>query len=231
MTGRGGPWYAPSPPTTSWYSNVAPPTFSSTEIRDLVIACLVLTFDFVIILGGGGLLSGGLLNLPGGLALERIVAIAALTALTGFAGHEMAHKFSAQDRGMWAEFRMSVMGLITSILFSFIGFLWAAPGATYVGGMGTREDQGVTSLAGPGWNLIMASVFAVGGFLDPSHVLGTIFLYVALLNVYLAGFNLLPFWVLDGRKVFRWNKAVWTGAFVLAVVFGLWLYLNPYRPV
>jgi Zn-dependent protease len=36
---------------------------------------------------------------------------------------------------------------------------------------------------------------------------------VGSINLYLAFFNLLPFFVLDGAKVFAWNKLVWAALF------------------
>jgi len=36
---------------------------------------------------------------------------------------------------------------------------------------------------------------------------------VGSINFYLALFNLLPVFVLDGAKVFAWNKAVWAALF------------------
>jgi Zn-dependent protease len=40
----------------------------------------------------------------------------------------------------------------------------------------------------------------------------------ALINAFMAVFNLIPFGVLDGLKVFRWSKPVWLVLFALAAL-------------
>ncbi len=37
-------------------------------------------------------------------------------------------------------------------------------------------------------------------------------------NFFLALFNMLPIFVLDGAKVFRWNKLLWAAVFVPLVI-------------
>ncbi len=231
MWGSSGSTYSYTP-YSPMYRVVPQPShrFSRTEIRDLVIASLVLTLDLWLILTGQGLLYGGYgrqLLLSGSyLLILGDLAIAGLTAVLGFAAHEMAHKFAAQARGLWAEFRMSIQGLVFSVIFAFIGFLFAAPGATYIGGTGTREEAGVTSLAGPGVNLAMAAIFLLVYWPFRASIYSFIPATVAIFNIYLAGFNLLPFWVLDGAKVWRWNKGIWAASFGITVLFFLFVYFG-----
>lgn len=192
-------------------------TTSPTEIRHLTIAFVVLTLDFTLVFTAG---AAGLPGLSAGL-LAQIVLTAAAAGLTGFVAHEMAHKVSAQRRGYWAEFRMSPIWLVFSLVVAaFSGFLFAAPGATVIGGMGGKEDWGRTALAGPLTNIGFASVFyasavvlfAVGSF-------ATVwFLFLAFINGWFATFNLIPFGPLDGRKVFSWNAGVWVGALAMGVL-------------
>jgi Zn-dependent protease len=40
----------------------------------------------------------------------------------------------------------------------------------------------------------------------------------AAINAFMALFNLIPFGVLDGLKVFRWNKQVWLVLLALAAL-------------
>jgi Zn-dependent protease len=40
----------------------------------------------------------------------------------------------------------------------------------------------------------------------------------AAINAFMAVFNLIPFGVLDGLKVFRWSKAIWLVLFALAAL-------------
>ena len=213
----GGGYWVGSTPTPSSRNTTSP-----TEIMHAAIAFLVLTVDIAI-------LQSGLLGQVqfGGFSPSALVAglpFGAAAALTGFLLHEMAHKVAAERRGFWAEFRMSPVGLILSVITASFGFLFAAPGATVVGGMGSAEDWGRTSLAGPALNLVEATVFALAGLalgfgpdsLGPAAVF---LVLLAFINGWFATFNLLPLGPLDGRKVLRWSSRIWSVAFVAAAVF------------
>ena len=41
----------------------------------------------------------------------------------------------------------------------------------------------------------------------------------AYINGFLATFNLLPFGIIDGKKVFNWNKAIWMLFFSISILF------------
>lgn len=211
------------PVTYYWTSTSQPPpgrvTTSRVEIRDILIAYLVLTLDLVIILGGTSVLAAGTgagisFNVP-------VVILAAAAALTGFLAHELAHKVAAQRRHCWAEFRMFPMGLVLSVLTAFIGFLFAAPGATMVGGMYDIRSWGRTSLAGPATNLAFAAAFLAGAYAAAFAGIGGFTLYALLIltffNAWFAAFNLVPLGPLDGRKVLNWDPTVWAIAMVASV--------------
>jgi Zn-dependent protease len=196
-------------------------TTSSTEVTHLTIAALVLAVDLAIIIanpiGGGSSLVG---KLGGSLG---VFAVALAIALSAFVAHEMAHKVVAQRYGFWAEFRMSPFGLLISFMTALFGFLFAAPGATVIGGMGNAREWGRTSLAGPGLNFVLGLAF-FGGFglvhaLKLPVGLGAALLLLAFYNGWWAAFNLIPIGPLDGRKVWRWSHRVWTAAFLLALAF------------
>jgi Zn-dependent protease len=211
-------------------------TTSPTELRDISIAFVVLTLDMLFVLLGG---VAGLIGLsPVGLALQ-FAAVAAAAALTGFVAHELAHKVSAQRRGYWAEFRMSPVWLLLSLVISaFSGFLFAAPGATVIGGMGNRDDWGKTALAGPAVNMVFAIGFYAGAvvLIDLGSYAAIWLLFLAFINGWFATFNLIPIGPLDGRKVLSWNVGIWAGAIVLggalAALGGLALYYGflPFNP-
>jgi len=199
-------------------------TTSRTELFQLGIAFAVLTLDFTLILGYGGLLFSGT---GGAVAISpTIIAVAATAGLTAFVAHEMAHKISAQRHGCWAEFRYAPMWLLFSIFSSFLGFLWAAPGATVVGGMADVHDWGRTSLAGPLSNIGFAAAFyagAVGAF-EAGSSLWVWLVLLGYLNGWFGTFNLLPIGPLDGRKVFHWSKEAWILAIVAAACFAVVCY-------
>jgi len=144
---------------------------------------------------------------------------------TGFLGHELAHKFTAERDGCWAEFKLWTYGALMSLLFALVSlgtFVFAAPGAVYIAsrsgyfGEGLdRKTNGIVSLMGPVINIIAASAF-LGAYLAArlasfSVVLGNFnFLQVGVeINLWLAAFNLLPVFILDGQKVFAWDKRIW----------------------
>lgn len=185
---------------------------SRTEILHLLLAFGVLTVDLVILLGGGGFLTAGRAGLFAFVSVTVVLA-AATAALTGFLCHELAHKFYAQRHGFWAEFRMSPMGLVISLITAFAGFLWAAPGATMVSGMADYDlvRWGKTSLAGPVTNAFFGGIFYVGAL--ATFLVGSAyypwFVLLAWFNGWFATFNLLPFGPLDGAKVLRWSKPAW----------------------
>lgn len=211
-------------PNTSYYYTTtaypaAPARYATSpiEIRDLLIAFIVLTFDLMLIIGSLSLFAG-VSSLAGFLSLSTF-AIAATAAVTGFLAHELAHKFVAQRHHAWAEFRMSPAGLAFSVLTASFGFLFAAPGATVVGGMNDLREWGRTSLAGPMTNLAFSAVFFAGAVATSvSHLSAAVvgaFLWLTFFNGWFATFNLLPFGPLDGAKVMRWSRTTWIGAIVI----------------
>lgn len=182
------------------------------EIGDLIISALVLAFAFSMMFSG--------------MRVHRILALfpaSLITVSVGFLIHELAHKFTAQRFGCLAEYQMWPHGLMLAILFSFFGFVFAAPGAVMIRprvdpwgfrvGL-SRREIGLISLAGPLSNIILASAFLL---LYPTF-LAQMFLRGARINAFLALFNLFPIPPLDGAKVFFWSKSVWVGVFLPAIV-------------
>lgn len=193
-------------------------TTSATEILHLAVAFAVLTGDIALLqvrtFGAPTTFS------TSSLVVEFALAFGAAATLTGFLAHEMAHKFVAQRDGLWAEFRASTVGLVFSVVTAFIGFLFAAPGATVVNGYGDLREWGRISLAGPAVNLVFGGTFlggslllgAIGGHPLASYGLGLL----AFINGWFAAFNLIPVGPLDGVKVWRWGHGIWVLAMVLA---------------
>ncbi|HXW67386.1 MAG TPA: site-2 protease family protein [Thermoplasmata archaeon] len=201
-------------------------TTSRQEVLQISVAFAVLTLDFVLILFVGGVFTGSSVSSIVAVPLD-LVGFAALVALTAFVCHELAHKISAQRHGYWAEFRWSPIGLAFSVVTAYLGLLFAAPGATVIGGMGNVRDWGRTSLAGPLTNLSFAAAFYAGAtaawfFASPLYFW---LLLLAWFNSFFGVFNLLPFGPLDGAKVLRWSSAIWVVAFVVGVAAAVVSYL------
>jgi Zn-dependent protease len=194
-------------------------TTSPREILNIAVAFAVLTFDFVLIIGVGGLASGAGLGSLTSIPLEIVLACVGIAG-TAFVCHEMAHKVAAERMGYWAEFRWSPMGLVFSLFTSLFGFLFALPGATVVSGMADVRQWGRTAIAGPATNLAFAGIFyaATLTLWSVGNTLWFWLLLVAYFNAWFAAFNLIPFGLLDGAKVLRWSSAVWGIAFAIAAV-------------
>ena len=143
----------------------------------------------------------------------------------GFILHEFGHKLVAQHYGFISEFRADFTMLIFMFFFAmFSGFIFLAPGAVMILGRVSRRQNGIISVAGPLVNLVLALIFIIFSILFPSNgFLGYIFSIGIYVNAFLGLFNMLPFWVLDGKKVLAWNKQVY---FLVVIALGGILYLK-----
>ncbi len=144
-----------------------------------------------------------------------------LTVGAGFVLHELAHRYVARRYGAWAEYHSWTLGLVLAVAMAFTGFVFAAPGATYVYGPHlSKEANAKIALAGPLTNFVLAFAFLFLGATAPhlSELAST----GAQVNFFLGAFNLLPFFVFDGKKVYDWNKGVWLASF-LALAAGFFL--------
>ncbi len=182
--------------------------FSEKELIDLLWAWAAISFAFAVLLGGG---IQGL-----GKGFHERLMLAAITVGVAFLLHELAHKFVAQKYGYWAEFRRFDFGLILAVILSFYGFIFAAPGAVMIAGLSTKEQNGKISAAGPLINIILAGLFLLlGAFLAAfelfNPLLQSIVGFGVMINGWLALFNMLPIYPLDGSKIISWSFPAWLG--------------------
>jgi len=180
--------------------------FSRIEIKDLLKAWIAISIAFSIAYGFSSLIG-----------FIVMLFISAFTVGVGFLAHELAHKFVAQHYGYWSEFRADNNMLMLAIAMSFFGFVFAAPGAVLTMGNADRTKDGKISLAGPLTNIIVALIF-LGISKITTEPISVIAAYGFTINAWLALFNMIPFSVFDGSKIFRWNKIVWTVLVGIAVV-------------
>jgi len=184
----------------------APPrrrlSFSPQEIRDLAIAVGGLTLAFAIVY------SRVMYNHSIPIFLYSLL-VSFLAVFSGFVFHEMGHKLVAQKYGCWAEFRAFPRGILMALLFSLMGFVFAAPGAVMISGRINQEQNAKISMAGPVVNLAIGfSLVPVIMLVNYTPILKAAY-SVASINFLLAGFNLLPIPPLDGSKIWRWNIPVY----------------------
>ena len=190
--------------------------FTSSEVRDLIIAFVVISLCFAIVNGGRD--AGTVLS---------ILPIVMVGVGAGFILHELGHKFVSMKYGYWAEFKLWPQGLIFALITSFFGFVFAAPGAVYTyANYMTDEINGKISIAGPVVNIVLALVFlaiatAVYSSAFTSGTSLLIFIVCSVgysINSFLAVFNLLPIGNLDGSKVLRWNFVIWIITIAIAAI-------------
>ncbi len=142
-----------------------------------------------------------------------------------FLAHELAHRQVARRYGGYAEFRVWPMGLIAGILFSFLGFVIAAPGAVYMEGVFGKERIGRTALAGPMTNLVLGFVFLMLGILLIRTPWVFPIGYLAQINLYLGAFNMVPFPPLDGQKVMSWDMRLYIVIFATMIFLAVISYI------
>ncbi len=182
--------------------------FSKIELRDLTKAWFFVSLAFAIVISGGVL----------GLGLITNIFLAAFTIGIGFLLHELGHKIVAQKYGCFAEFRADNFMLFLAVITSFLGIVFAAPGAVMIAGRVSKERNGKISLAGPLVNIILTILFLGGALIFKEGFLGTLFAFGAIINSWLAIFNLIPLWILDGKKVWDWNKTVYIVSMAIAII-------------
>ncbi|MAG38677.1 metalloprotease [Candidatus Woesearchaeota archaeon] len=181
---------------------------SKREIHDLLEAWIFISLAFGILLNGGNLFS---------LNIIKSVIFASFTVGSGFLLHELGHKIVAQRYGCFAEFRANIQMLVLALIMSFFGFLIAAPGAVMISGRVSRAQNGKISIAGPVMNIFLSLFFLIIFFLANSFgldIIQELASYGVWVNAFLAFFNMLPFFILDGKKVLIWSKKAYAAVIV-----------------
>jgi Zn-dependent protease len=199
--------------------------FSPKELKHLTIAALL-----VVGVGLSYVLFGGIFAAMDWTLLSGFAVILTASFLT----HEIAHKVIAQKKGLWAEFRLTLWGAALTLI-SVISplFKLISPGAVMISGPARGDEIVKISLAGPTVNIAFSTAFLAaalaftGATLNPVQGL---LLLAAFLNAFIALFNLIPMGILDGYKIFRWDKKLWTVAFTPSLILTIITYIlvQPY---
>jgi Zn-dependent protease len=159
---------------------------------------------------------------------SNLAAMGVFAALmtVSFLVHEMAHKVMAQKAGLWAEFRLTTWGAVLTFASVFLPLKIIAPGAMMISGqIPSAKEMLKISIAGVITNLIFAVTFLALTFALPIPIFTGALFFSAYINSFMALFNLIPFGVLDGYKIFRINKMIWASVFIPSVILTLVMYL------
>lgn len=211
------------------------------ELRDFLISWVLISLAFAILFLGGGRAALFVVQFQP-LDAATLLVLSLLTAGIGFVAHELAHRVVAIRLGHDAAFRAHYGMLMLAIVCSLAGFIFAAPGGVYHRIDVSPRDRGLIALAGPVTNLALAvggglvvaallyanvftlSVLDTLGETVVSMVFGVLVVTVPI-NLFLAGFNMLPFGPLDGEKVYVWNTRVYLLVAVPSILLGAGTYL------
>ena len=94
-----------------------------------------------------------------------------------------------------------------------------------IAGPATKKNVGKIALSGPLTNIILSTIFITSAITFQNKFFGTIAVFGAWINALIAFFNLIPFGMMDGLKIFWWNRKIWTLAFIASVALMIYTYL------
>ncbi|MEM4755538.1 MAG: M50 family metallopeptidase [Candidatus Woesearchaeota archaeon] len=153
-----------------------------------------------------------------------MLGISLATVGIGVLFHELGHKIVAQFFGFKAQFIAYRTMLWIGLLLSIFGIVFLAPGAVYLHGHINKKERGKIALAGPLTNLLLATVFLA---FKGTFILGDVdvFLFGFWINALLALFNMIPFFIFDGKKVWDWNKPIYFVVTGIATIYNFLYYL------
>ena len=186
--------------------------FSKTEILHITVAILVLSVAFSVVMRRRFTSLDPSMN-----DMLFLLGFSFILVVFSFLIHEFGHKFVAQRYNAWSEFRAYPFGLLFALMMSFMGFLFAAPGAVYIRGNIDKEMNGKISLAGPAVNFVVSAI-AIVLFFMTGGLLATLFGMLAYLNAFLGLFNLIPIPPFDGSKIVAWDLKVYIVAALVGAV-------------
>jgi len=188
--------------------------FSTKELQHLVISTLL-----VVAIGFSFL--GYIASPIDPIYLALLVIIFTLS----FLAHEMAHKFTAQRYGLWAEFRIILIGALLTLISIFTPppFKIISPGAVMIAGFVEKDVFGRVAVAGSATNVVLSAfLLGIAHFISSTTQLYIVLAYSGFINAWMALFNLIPIGLLDGAKVFFWNKKIWFLTFAASTVLTLY---------
>lgn len=140
---------------------------------------------------------------------NRVGLVICAITVSSIIVHELCHKAVGLGFGKFAQFRaFYTLNLVWMTVAYLTGFAMFSPGAVYFEAT-TDRAHGLVAAAGPVSNLLLAIGFI--GVANVSSAFAFLGFVGIVLNLGLAGFNMLPIPPLDGAKVLQWS----VGAYAL----------------
>ncbi|MCY0882538.1 MAG: peptidase M50 [Acidianus infernus] len=185
-----------------------------------VVAFLLAIFS-ISTFGIGELIYGIIKGYP--LYFSLLIVLFTLIAATiAVIPHELAHRQVARKYGCFSRFSLSFSGFLATSIINLFGLaIVFFSGYTLISCNFFRANKkldGIIATAGPATNLVISAIFYLLAYLFSQSLVGLLFFYIAMFNSVVAFFNLLPFWVLDGMKIMRWNVKIWAVMIALSLV-------------
>ena len=148
-----------------------------------------------------------------------VIGFLSLMYLVAFLAHEFSHRQVAVHFKLQTKFRLFTMGVVLTVVCIFLPIKFALPGAVVVIGLeNISRETGLIKLAGPLSNLIMGGILFILGLLPFfSEIWQYLLLTAANFNFMLGAFNMLPFGILDGDNIRKWNPKIWLLFFIILV--------------
>jgi len=151
-----------------------------------------------------------------------VIPAVILAATIAVIPHELAHRQYARKYGCLSRFTLNFTGFLLTTIINILPFfgLFFLSGYTAISCRFfsvNKEIEGKSAAVGPLTNIVISVLsFLLIGYVP---LIVAFFLYeIAAFNAVVAFFNLLPFWILDGLKVFRWNIGIWIVMIAISVI-------------
>ncbi len=142
--------------------------------------------------------------------------------------HELSQKLAASRLGLETTFKAWGSGILFSWLLALIGSIFPAYGSTYVKQLDwwydpEKDKTGIIFAIGPFVSLTLGFAFWAIPTITAETLLAVPATVGYITNLLIVILNLIPIqaaggFVWDGKKILRWNKAVWTTLVIAASV-------------
>ena len=146
-----------------------------------------------------------------------ILFCSSLVFTSTFILHELAHKIVANHYGFEAEFRLVNLGVLLTFFSVICPIKLVSPGWVVIEGAWYEKAEKIT-LAGPAANIVFSILFLTASFVLKGGAFSLIMKWGAILNSWIALFNLIPISFLDGKTIFKCERVIWGLFFSASII-------------